>query len=50
MKTSRVLDGQAQADPPGMTLRSSKTDPLWELPPLPPVSGVGDTAGHPWNY
>ena len=41
MKTSEVLDGQAQADPPGTSPRSCKTDPLLELLPLSPVRRVG---------
>ena len=48
-KTSEVLDGQAQADPPGMSPRSCKTDPLLELLFCPPLSGGWDTGSHPSN-
>ena len=48
-KTSEVLDGQAQADPPGMSPRSCKADPLLELLFCPPLSGGWDTGSHPGN-
>ena len=47
MKTSEVLDGQAQADPPETSPRSCKTDPLLELLPLSPCQEGGTQEATP---